>query len=144
MTTRAFHLGDILSVTTSRLVSPRHMGGVYDILSWMTGESVATYQIPRVTGECVGPLLAQHPDLAGVRVPGGFGDGTPESAKRDVDSWLAGMVAVYGETREVAPLGPDEHARIDPAAELRRTAPQARVIAVIIVPGGEGGGSCPQ
>jgi hypothetical protein len=38
-TTRAFHLGDILSVTTGCLVSPRGIAGVCDILNWMTGET---------------------------------------------------------------------------------------------------------
>lgn len=144
MTAKAFHLGDILSITTSRLVSPRHMAGVYDILSWMTGESVFTHQIPRVTRECASPLLAQHPDLAGVVVPGRFSDGGPGSAERAVASWLAGMVAVYGETREVEPLDPDDHTRIDPVAEYGIAAPHAQVIPVIIVPDGDGGGTCPQ
>lgn len=48
MTTKTFHLGDILTITTGRLVSPRHMEGVYDILNWMTGEDLlVTHQIPR-------------------------------------------------------------------------------------------------
>ena len=62
--TKTFHLGDILSVTTSRLVSPRHIDGVYDILNWMTGDNLFTHQLPRASRECEGPLLAQHPDLA--------------------------------------------------------------------------------
>lgn len=33
-----FHVGDILSVITDRLVSPKHIGGVYDILGFMAGE----------------------------------------------------------------------------------------------------------
>jgi hypothetical protein len=27
---RGFHIGDILSITTGRLVSPRHMDGIYE------------------------------------------------------------------------------------------------------------------
>lgn len=34
MTARNFHLGDILSITTGRLVSRRHMEGVYDLLNF--------------------------------------------------------------------------------------------------------------
>ena len=131
MSTKTFHLGDILSITTGRLVSPRHIGGVYDILGWMTGESLFTHQIPRASRECEGPLLAQHPDLAEVTVPAEFGNGSEGSAKEAVESWLAEQVAVYGETREVAPLHEDDHTRIDPLAELAMMAPHVPVIVVI-------------
>jgi hypothetical protein len=130
MTSRPFRLGDILTITTGRLVSPRHMDGVYDILNWMTGDNLFTHQIPRATDECRGPLLAQHPDLAGVAAPGKFGDGSKGSAKQAVDAWLAGQVAAYGEMREVEPLHPDDHTRIDPMAEIAIVAPHAEVIVV--------------
>jgi hypothetical protein len=132
--TRTFHLGDILSVTTGRLVSPRHMDGIYDILGWMTGDNLFTHQLPRAMDECQGPLLAQHPDLAAVTVPGDFGDG--EHAGQAVANWLAGQAAIYGETREVAPLAAADHTRIDPIAELRAMIrPDAEIIGVV-VPGG--------
>lgn len=127
-TTKAFHLGDILSVTTDRLVSPRHIDGIYDILSWMTGDNLFTHQLPRACDECKGPLLAQHPDLAAVQVP----EFTGGSLKADVDEWLAAQVAIYGETREVAPLAAGEHARIDPLAELRAIRPDAEIIPVVV------------
>jgi hypothetical protein len=130
VTTRAFHLGDILTITTGCLVSPRHIEGVYDILNWMTGDNLFTHQLPRASRECEGPLLAQHPDLAAVAVPEEFGDGSEDSAKRAVDAWLAEQVAVYGETREVAPLHEGDHTRIDPLTEIGIVAPGARVIQV--------------
>jgi hypothetical protein len=139
VTTKTFHLGDILTVTTGRLVSPRHVEGVYDILNWMTGDNLFTHQLPRAMDECRGPLLAQHPDLAGVTVPEEFGDGSPESARRAVDSWLAEQVAVYGETREVEPLHEGDHTRIDPMTEFAIVAPHAQVIPVV-VPGEEDAG----
>jgi hypothetical protein len=40
VTTRPFHLGDVLTITTGRLVSPRHMDGVYDVLNFMTGDNL--------------------------------------------------------------------------------------------------------
>lgn len=132
MTTKTFHLGDILTITTGRLVSPRHIEGVYDILNWMTGDDLMTHQIPRAMDECAGPLLAQHPDLGAVRVPEGFGDGSEGDAKQAVYEWLAEQVAVYGETREVAPLGAEDHTRIDPLDEFRIVAPHAQVIPVIV------------
>jgi hypothetical protein len=110
MTTRAFHLGDILSVTTHRLVSPRRMEGVCDILGWMTGEQPYVHQVPRMIRECEGPLLAQHPDLAAVPAPSGFG------SEREAHRWLATQIAVYGVTREVKPLPVTETRMINPNA----------------------------
>jgi hypothetical protein len=132
MTTRTFHLGDILSITTGCLVSPRHMDGVCDILNWMTGDSLFTHQLPRACDECSGPLLAQHPDLAVIVPPESFGDGTKDSAEEAVNRWLAEQVAIYGETREVAPLGDDDHTRIDPLTELRMIKPDAEVVVIEI------------
>jgi hypothetical protein len=128
--TRDFHLGDILSVTTGRLVSPRHIDGVCDILNWMTGDNLFTHQLPRASRECEGPLLAQHPDLAAVEAPEDFG-----GSREAVETWLAEQVAVYGETREVAPLADEDHTRIDPMTELRaKMHPDAEIV-VIEVPG---------
>jgi hypothetical protein len=42
--TREFHLGDVLSITTGVLVSPRRMEGVSDILEFMTGSDLFTHQ----------------------------------------------------------------------------------------------------
>lgn len=139
MTTKAFHLGDVLSIMTSRLVSPRYMDGVYDILNWMTGDDLMTHQLTRAVRECEGALLAQHPDLAAVTMPEEFGDGTKDSAKQAVAAWLAEQVAVYGETREVAPLHAGDHTRIDPLDEFRIVAPHAQVIP-FAAPEGEGNG----
>lgn len=49
METKSFHIGDVLSAMTGTLVSPRHIGGVYDVLNWMTGESLMTHQLPRAS-----------------------------------------------------------------------------------------------
>jgi hypothetical protein len=133
--TRTFHLGDVLSITTGRLVSPRHMEGIHGILDWMTGDSLFTHQLPRAMDECQGPLLAQHPDLAAIVPPETFGDGSKDGAKEAVDLWLAEQVAAYGETREVAPLAGGEHTRIDPITELRTMRPDAEIIGVVVPDG---------
>ena len=130
--TRTFHLGDVLSITTERLVSPRHIDGVYDILGFMTGESLFTHQLPRAARECQGPLLAQHPDLAAIVPPETFGDGSKDGAENAVNLWLAEQVAVYGETREVAPLDAADHTRIDPITELRQMRPDAEIVTAVV------------
>lgn len=63
MTSRQFHISDVLSITTGRLVSARHMDGIYDILSFLTGDSIYTHQIPRVMREVKPWLRQQYPLL---------------------------------------------------------------------------------
>ena len=98
MLTREFDLGDVLSITTDRLVSPRHMDGIYDIINWMTGDSLFTHQLPRAADACKEPLLAQHPELRRVVVPDEF-DG-----EEAVLAWLETTKANYGPTRYVEPI----------------------------------------
>lgn len=131
---REFDLGDILSATTERLVSPRHVDGLYDLLGYMTGESLFTHQLPRANRECAPVLLAQHPQLAAVVVPEWkFGDG--DDPKAIVYAWLDEQKAVYGATLPVRPLDPADHTSIDPIAELRMMRPDMPIIAV--TPDGE-------
>ncbi len=66
-TPRAFHIGDILSVTTGIFVSPDGIGGLYDILNYMTGDDLYTHQLPRASQQCRPALLAQHPQLTACR-----------------------------------------------------------------------------
>lgn len=131
MSTRQFHLGDVLTITTGALVSPQHMGGVYDVLNWMTGDNLMTHQLPRAADECKPHLLAQHPDLAGVEVPD-FSAVDRDQVEDVVLTWLAEQVAIFGEYRDVAPLGAGEHTVIDPLAELAMNHPHLTVIPVVL------------
>jgi hypothetical protein len=124
--TRDFHLGDVLSVTTGLLVSPRHIEGVYDILNYMTGDDLFIHQLPRAQDECAGPLLAQHPDLAAIVVPDEFDD------KEHVERWLAEQVERFGDIRPVAPIDPERHLRIDPIDEIKMMRPDMPVDVVEI------------
>lgn len=48
--TKVFHLGQLLSITTSKLVSPvgsSPIQGVYEILDFLTKDSLFTHQLPR-------------------------------------------------------------------------------------------------
>ena len=131
MSTRQFHLGDILTVTTGILVSPRHVEGIYDVLNWMTGDNLFTHQLPRAMDECQGPLLAQHPDLDAIVVPTFDGESREELGEQ-VAVWLAEQVAIYGEYRDVAPLAGGEHTVIDPLTELAMNHPHLTVVPVVL------------
>jgi len=126
--TRDFPLGDILTITTERLLARGGISAVYEILNWMTGDNLYTHQLPRAAQECAPHLLKQHPDLAAVTVPEFGGD------ERAVWAWLDEQVRRFGETRPVARLNPDDHTSIDPLTELRMIAPNAPVIGVEIQP----------
>ena len=93
---KQFHLGDVLSVTTGVLMSPNHMGGVYDILNYMTGDDLYTHQIPRACREVAPVILAQHPSLASVHL-----NGMPP---QDVAPTLARLVAEHGEWWPLEPM----------------------------------------
>ena len=121
--TKDFHIGDILSITDGRLVSPRHMDGVYDILGWMTGESLFTHQLPRVCSEAKPVLLAMHPQLASVSRDDAV-DGS------NMDAWLADKVARFGETLPVPKMSADEHESIDPMSELAGMVHPDKIVAV--------------
>ena len=124
MATKKFHLGDVLSITTGRLVSPRHIDGVYDILGFMTGESLFTHQLPRASDVCKPALFEQHPQLKDV-------DASSVNEK-NYKQWLAKQVAKYGEKLSVSPLADGKYEAKNPIEELHEMAPNAKVIPVVI------------
>jgi hypothetical protein len=120
---REFHISDVLSVTTGKLVSTRRMEGVYDILNYMTGDTLWTHQLPRANDECAPWLLRQHPALAEVDA----------SAVRDpatAEAFVVEMVARFGERLSVAPIPKDDHVRRDPVEEAVAMVGAERVIVV--------------
>ena len=130
MTTEAkrFDLGDILSITTGRLVAPTGMAGVYDILNYMTDDELFTHQLPRVAEECKPALLSQHPQLAEIE--------DPEWAEPDpisVLTWLVKMQVKYGEKLPVQKLDPVDHTHINPVLELGLMGKSADQVVVVVV-----------
>jgi hypothetical protein len=123
-TTKDFHIGTILTITSGKLISPDHIGGVYEICDWMTGESNFTHQLPRVSREIEGPLREQHPDLAAVEVPGGL------DSWEKVHAFLESLYPTFGERVPVAPLDAEDHTSIDPLAEIAMIRPDLPVLAI--------------
>lgn len=121
--TKTFHIGDVLSITTGRLVPPNHIGGVYEILNWVTDDNLMTHQLPRAAREAEPFLREWFPDLADVTAP-------EFSGKDEVLEWLDSMVAEHGETREVPRLATQDHTRIDPISEIKMIRPDMPIIAI--------------
>ena len=124
--TKDFDLGDILSISHGRLVSRRHMEGVYDILNWMTNDSLFTHQLPRACRECKPWLLRQHPQLAEVNADDFDND------KWEV--WLTEMEREYGTTLPVARIPRDDHTYREPIEELREMIGPDKPIIPVVVP----------
>ena len=122
MGSREFHLGDVLTVTTGVLLSPRGMEGVYDILGYMAGEQLWTHQLPRVAKEAEPVLLDQHPFLANIEANG--------VGPSNYHAWLAEQVKKFGETLSVRPMTEDEHERIDPLSEAAEKFPPDKIVVV--------------
>jgi len=94
---RDFHIGDILSVTTRRCVSPRGMDGVHDILDFMMGvDSLKTHQLPEAADHCIPYLLQQHPQLKDVD--------KSEINEDNWQAWLEEQVVKYGQKLPVEAL----------------------------------------
>lgn len=122
MADRMFDLGDILSVTTGRLVSPRHMEGVYDICRFLAGEPVWTHQLGRVCEEAAPGILARHPKLAEIVAP--------ELAADTWLPWLNEQKAIHGAELAISPMNADQHQSIDPLSELAEKVHPSKIIAV--------------
>ena len=112
---KLFHIGDILSITTDKMLSPRHMLGVYDILSYMTGVSIYTLQIVRAINVCGPALLKIYPKLEGLSVPDVSGMSSSDK-KRILMDWVDEQGRQFGEMLLVPKL--DSYPLISPLEEL--------------------------
>ena len=106
-----FHIGDVLSITTGKMVSPTGMDGIYKILNFMTGEDLYTHQLPRAMRVCAPHLLQQHPQLAEVQTI------DTEISESDFKLWLIEQIAMYGKELAVEPLPKDAYQPMHPVEE---------------------------
>ena len=122
MKTKTFCLGDVLSITTGRLVSPTHMDGIYDILNFMTGDSLFTHALPRASDVCKPHLLKQFPQLAEI-------DASSVNTE-NWEQWMKDQVEKYGDKFEVHALGDDDFEKKDPLQELHEMIPDKDIYVV--------------
>lgn len=122
---KMFHVGDVLTITTGKIVSPSGMDGIYGILNYMSGDNLYTHQLGRVMEECEPYLLRQFPMLAGVDA--GVVHDVPSR-----DAFLDTVSAIYGEMLEVEPMPMDDHTFKDPLTELLERHPGVPVMPIIV------------
>jgi hypothetical protein len=121
---KEFPIGAVLSVVTGRLVSENHIDGVYEVLNFMSGESLFTHQLPRVSREAEPIILAMHPHLAEAKIEAEQVNG--ENWRQWLDTWTAR----YGKTIAVPRMNIAEHERIDALSELAEMVPPDRIAIV--------------
>ena len=115
---RDFALGQVLSITTGRLCCD--IGGVYEILNYMTRDNLFTHQLPRAMRECAPWLLRQHPQLGAVDASA--------VTRENWQEWLLSQEARWGTTLSVHPIPQDDHTRRDPIEEAMEMFGPDRVI----------------
>lgn len=118
---RMFDLGDVLTVSSGRLLSERGMDGLYDILHFMTGAPVFTHQIPRVLPIAKIAMLEQHPQLRDL-------DRETVISRANFKLWLSAQRRIFGDQLLVAPLV--HLTRIDPVVEAELLFGKERVLTV--------------
>lgn len=98
MTTRSFHIGDILSITTGRLVSPTGMDGVQAVLNFMTSDDLTVTELLEAAPTVRPAIRTQLPWTAEVVTPDEFTD------EAHVDAFVAEMAAMFGEQHKLTPV----------------------------------------
>jgi hypothetical protein len=122
METKIFATADVLSTITGRLIGK--IDGVYEVLSWMTGESVFTHQLPRIGREATPVLVAAHPQLQ--QAIDEAEQVTPENYKQ----WRQTWEDRYGSEIAVPKFTAESHERIDPLSELSEKVRPDKIIVI--------------
>lgn len=120
--TKEFPTADVLSTITGRLLG--EVGGVYEVLNWMTGESVYTHQLPRIGREATPVVIAAHPELQAAV------DESEHVNPDNYQAWRDLWIDRYGPTISVPKFTIAEHERIDPISEAAETVPPERMIII--------------
>lgn len=106
--TKEFDLGTVLTVTTGIFLCG--MDNLYEILNFMTGDSLMTHQLPRASDDCKPSLLEQFPELSNITVP-------ELENKEECLEYLDWMARDLGNEFKVEPL--KESTYHDPILELQ-------------------------
>lgn len=121
---KEFASRDVLSTVTGRLMGD--IGGVYEVLNWMAGESLFTHQLPRVADEARPVLLAAHPLLQQAV------DEAEQVTTENYHQWRQTWEDRYGPTIAVPKFSADAHEQIDPMSELAEKIHPDKIITVSI------------
>lgn len=139
--TKRFPLDEVLSISTGRLVAARHIDAIYEILNWMTGDSLFTHQLGRACQECRPWLLRWFPELE--KATGALAlldaDVELEGPTKGCALWV-GKLALMGlpQHYDLPRIPADDHERKDAIQEAVELFGEDRVI--VVQPGDGRGG----
>lgn len=121
---KKFHYADVLSVTDGRLLSLRHMDGVYEVYEAVVGEGVMTHHFITMGDTVRDHLIAQHPDLAKPELTGAIT--LAVMRWRDAGAGKVDTLKPYLD-KYVLPLIPSEYLEVTPMsdAQVREVAEQS-------------------
>ena len=130
MKKKDFHISDVLTIGTGRLVSTRHISGVYDILNFMTQDNLFTHQLPRAGRLCKPYILDLYPwmfklDLSPLDMPDEL---VQEKQREVIDRWVNKLADKYGDFLPVNQIANWEH--IDPLKEAAHLVGKDKIIVV--------------
>lgn len=120
--TKNFPIGDVITMMTGIIVSENGLRGFYQVAAWMTGENVASHQLPRISRESVSVILELHPYLAPIMDE--VRQVTPDNWREWLDTWEER----YGYEIAVPSMNIAEHERIDPMSELVEKVPPHKIV----------------
>ena len=90
----------------------------------MTGESVFTHQLPRISKEARPVIVAAHPSLQQAV------EEAEQVNQENWKQWLQTWEDRYGPTITVPKFGEDAHERIDPMSELAEKVHPSKIIVI--------------
>jgi hypothetical protein len=111
VSTRRFHIGEILTVTTGTYLTPTGLTGVQRLLRHLTGAPHMTHQIGRAIEDVEPYLREQFPWINEITIPSII------TNEAEGTAFLAVLAAKYGEYHEVAPLPPGTYTPREPISE---------------------------
>jgi hypothetical protein len=123
-TEKQFPTCDVLSTLTGMLIAK--IDGVYQVLNWMTGESVFTHQIPRISREAVPVLVQRHPLLQQAI------DEADQVTPENWQQWRQTWEDRYGPTIAVPKFTAATHESIDPMSELAEKVHPDKIVTIAI------------
>ncbi len=124
MQTKEFATRDVLSTITGRLMG--EIGGVYEVLNWMTGESCFTHQLPRISREARPVVVAAHPTLQQAI------DEAEQVTQANYAEWRQTWEDRYGPTIAVPKFTAVSHESIDPLSELAEKIHPDKIIPIVV------------
>ena len=117
-----FSTGQIISAGTGRLCCPSEE--LYQVLNFLTGDNLFTYQLPRAFHACKNHVINQHPWLLELDV---------NSCNKDTwRKWLSDAETRFGSEHELEALPDGKWMSVDPVREAIELMEDKKRVVVVV------------